>query len=237
MAVIIDPVYKVNGGDDNDARAVAEFTNALDYICTTCGCAVIYAHHHPKGAAGGKKSMDRMSGTGIYARDADTVIDFTALEEDEETRKRFGEAKLFRTTFTCRSFQDHTPLDVAFQYPRFYPDTQGILSKCHVEGEELTWQERKEKMREARLEQADNERIEKITLVRDALEQCAKDGVYPTRENVLERIDELDGKQITMGQLKGWTTTNGKRALGPFSCEKDETTNRWLISDNKSSKC
>jgi RecA-family ATPase len=236
MAVIIDPVYKVNGGDDNDARAVAEFTNALDYICTTCGCAVIYAHHHPKGAAGGKKSMDRMSGTGVYARDADTVIDFTALEADEETRKRFGEAKLFRTTFTCRSFQDHTPLDVAFQYPRFYPDTQGILSKCHVEGEELTWQEKNEKRRQGRIEQADNERREKIAIVREALAMCEEDGVFPTRKNVLERLGEYDGNPVSQGTLTAWTSKGSKRALGPFSCEKDEATNRWLIYDDHSSK-
>lgn len=235
MAVIIDPVYKVNGGDDNDARAVAEFTNALDYICTTCGCAVIYAHHHPKGLAGGKKSMDRMSGTGVYARDADTVVDFTALDADEEIRKRFGNAKLFRTTFTCRSFPDHAPLDVAFQYPRFYPDTEGTLAKCHVEGEELSWQEKNDKRKQGRIEQADNERREKIAIVREALAMCVSDGVYPTRKNVLERVGEFDGKQISQGTLTAWTSKDNKRALGPFSCEKDEATNRWLIYDDHSS--
>ena len=236
MAVIIDPVYKVNGGDDNDARAVADFTNALDYICTSCGCAVIYAHHHPKGTAGGKKSMDRMSGTGVYARDADAVIDFTTLDADEKLRARFGGAKLYRTTFTCRSFQSPDPIDVAFRYPRFYRDTSGLLAKCHVEGEEVSWQEKKERRTEARREQADNERREKIEIVRQALALCAEDEVYPTRKNVLERIGEYDGKPVSSGTLTAWTSKDNKRALGPFSCEKDESTNRWLIYDDQSSK-
>ena len=236
MAVIIDPVYKVNGGDDNDARAVASFTNALDYICTACGCAVIYAHHHPKGVAGGKKSMDRMSGTGVYARDADAVIDFTALDVDDGLRARFGGAKLYRTTFTCRSFQNPDPIDVAFRYPRFYRDVSGLLAKCHVEGEEVSWQEKKERRADARREQADNERREKIEIVRQALALCAEDEVYPTRKNVLERIGEFDGKPITSGTLTAWTSKDNKRALGPFSCEKDEETNRWLICDDNTSK-
>ena len=236
MAVIIDPVYKVNGGDDNDARSVAEFTNALDYICTACGCAVIYAHHHPKGVAGSKKSMDRMSGTGVYARDADAVIDFSLLDADDGLRERFGGAKLYRTTFTCRSFQDHDPLDVAFRYPRFYRDTSGLLTSCHVEGEEVSWQEKNERRKQGRREQADNERREKIEIVREALALCAEDEVYPTRKNVLERIGEFDGKPVTSGTLAAWTSKGNNRALGPFSCDKDDTTNRWLIYDDESSK-
>lgn len=236
MAVIIDPVYKVNGGDDNNSAAVAEFTNALDYICTACGCATIYAHHHPKGEAGAKKSMDRMSGTGVYARDADVVIDFTLLDASDELRSRFGGATLYRATFTCRSFKSHAPLDVAFRYPRFYPDSQGLLAGCHVKGEEESWQERREKRRQGRQEQADNERREKIAIVREALALCESDEVFPTRKNVLERIGEFDGKPITSGTLAAWTSKDNKRALGPFSCEHDESTNRWLIYDDQSSK-
>lgn len=236
MAVIIDPVYKVNGGDDNDARAVAEFTNAIDYICSTCGCAVIYAHHHPKGSVGGKKSMDRMSGSGVYARDADVVIDFTTLDADEALRARFGDARLYRTTFTCRSFPDHKPLDVAFNYPRFYPDMQGILAKCHVEGEELSWKEKKDRREQGRREQADNDRREKIRLVREAIALCAEDQKYPTRKNILERIGEFDGKPITSGTLTAWTSKDNKRALGPFSCEKDENVNLYLVYDDGTSK-
>ena len=135
-AVIIDPIYKINGGDDNDARAVAKFTNTLDLIAQACGCAVIYAHHHPKGATGGRKSIDRMSGSGVYGRDADTVIDFSPLFVPDELWQRFDRKPLYRAEITCRSFGPRKPIDCAFNYPRFYRDVSGELAKCKVLGED-----------------------------------------------------------------------------------------------------
>lgn len=49
-------------------------------MCTELGCAVIYCHHHSKGGQGGKKSMDRASGSGVFARDPDALIDLIELE-------------------------------------------------------------------------------------------------------------------------------------------------------------
>ena len=69
MAVIIDPIYKVITGDENSADQMAHFCNQFDKICTELGCAVIYCHHHSKGNQGFKKSMDRASGSGVFARD------------------------------------------------------------------------------------------------------------------------------------------------------------------------
>lgn len=78
-AVIIDPIYKVITGDENSADQMAHFTNQFDKICTGMGAAVIYCHHHSKGAQGGKKSMDRSSGSGVFARDPDAILDLTEL--------------------------------------------------------------------------------------------------------------------------------------------------------------
>ena len=80
LAVIIDPIYKVITGDENSADQMAHFCNQFDKVCTELGCAVIYCHHHSKGAQGGKKSMDRASGSGVFARDPDALIDLTELE-------------------------------------------------------------------------------------------------------------------------------------------------------------
>lgn len=83
IAVIIDPIYKVLTGDENSAEAMAYFTNQFDKIATELNSAVIYAHHHSKGAQGGKKSMDRSSGSGVFARDPDAIIDLVELELTE----------------------------------------------------------------------------------------------------------------------------------------------------------
>jgi RecA-family ATPase len=83
IAVIVDPIYKVLTGDENSADQMAHFTNQFDKIATELGASVIYCHHHSKGSQGGKKSMDRASGSGVFARDPDALIDLVELEVTE----------------------------------------------------------------------------------------------------------------------------------------------------------
>lgn len=83
IAVVIDPIYKVITGDENSADQMAHFCNQFDKVCTELGCAVIYCHHHSKGAQGGKRSMDRASGSGVFARDPDALLDVIELEVPE----------------------------------------------------------------------------------------------------------------------------------------------------------
>lgn len=80
VAIVIDPIYKVITGDENSADQMANFCNQFDKVCTELGCAVIYCHHHSKGSQGGKKSMDRASGSGVFARDPDALLDLIELE-------------------------------------------------------------------------------------------------------------------------------------------------------------
>ena len=80
IAVIIDPIYKIITGDENSADQMAAFCNQFDKVCTELGAAVIYCHHHSKGAQGGKRSMDRASGSGVFARDPDAMLDLIELE-------------------------------------------------------------------------------------------------------------------------------------------------------------
>lgn len=85
--VIIDPIYKVIEGDENSAGDMARFCNAFDEIATSLGCAVAYCHHHSKGYQGQKRSMDRASGSGVFARDPDALLDLSPLDVDEEERQ------------------------------------------------------------------------------------------------------------------------------------------------------
>lgn len=83
IAIIIDPIYKVITGDENSADQMANFCNQFDLVCTELGAAVIYCHHHSKGSQGGKRSMDRASGSGVFARDPDALLDLIELEIPE----------------------------------------------------------------------------------------------------------------------------------------------------------
>ena len=88
IAIVIDPIYKVITGDENSADQMANFCNQFDKVCTELGCAVIYCHHHSKGSQGGKKSMDRASGSGVFARDPDAMLDLIELDVTEALRKQ-----------------------------------------------------------------------------------------------------------------------------------------------------
>ncbi len=88
IAIVIDPIYKVITGDENSADQMARFCNQFDKVCTELGCAVIYCHHHSKGAQGGKRSMDRASGSGVFARDPDALLDLIELPVEEDLRKQ-----------------------------------------------------------------------------------------------------------------------------------------------------
>ncbi|WP_270344759.1 hypothetical protein [Enterococcus thailandicus] len=60
------------------------FNNLYLHTSTELGCAVIYCHHHSKGSQGGKNSMDRSSGSGVFARDPDAILDLIELPLTEE---------------------------------------------------------------------------------------------------------------------------------------------------------
>ena len=87
-AVILDPIYKVITGDENSADQMAKFCNQFDVVCRALDCAVIYCHHHSKGAQGGKRSMDRASGSGVFARDPDAMLDMTELTITDAIREQ-----------------------------------------------------------------------------------------------------------------------------------------------------
>ncbi len=73
--VIIDPVYKgLAGADENKAGDVATLCNQFEQLCVETGAALVYAHHFSKGNKAAQHPLDRMSGSGVFARDADSII-------------------------------------------------------------------------------------------------------------------------------------------------------------------
>lgn len=102
-AVIIDPIYKVITGDENSAEQMAKFCNQFDKICSELGVAAIYCHHHSKGSQSGKKSMDRASGSGVFARDPDAMLDIIELSIPEAMRKQQEDKAVCKA---CRVYLD-----------------------------------------------------------------------------------------------------------------------------------
>jgi len=82
--LVLDPIYKIMQGDENNAEAVGAFCNQLDSLGRQLGCSIVYCHHYSKGQQGQKSSMDRASGSGVFARDADALLAMTELEVTKE---------------------------------------------------------------------------------------------------------------------------------------------------------
>ena len=87
IAVIIDPLYKVITGDENSAEEMAKFFNLFDRVAHQLSCSVIYCHHHSKGNQGWKNAMDRASGSGVFGRDPDAILDMIELEINDSKRE------------------------------------------------------------------------------------------------------------------------------------------------------
>ena len=108
IAVVIDPIYKILTGDENNAEQMAKFCNQFDVICRALDCAVIYCHHHSKGAQGGKRSMDRASGSGVFARDPDAMLDMTELVPTDAIREQLHNKAACRVVKAMLDKRGHT---------------------------------------------------------------------------------------------------------------------------------
>ena len=128
-AVIIDPIYKVLPGDENSATETAAFCNVLDAVCEESGCAVIFCHHHSKGDQSGKRVADRASGSGVFARDPDALLDIIELQPEERQRRAAKKgATAWRMESCLREFPPFGPVDFWFEYPVHRVDEDGALA-------------------------------------------------------------------------------------------------------------
>lgn len=137
-AVIIDPIYKVITGDENSADQMAAFCNQFDRICTELNCAVIYCHHHSKGSQGQKRSMDRASGSGVFARDPDALLDLIELDippqsRDEMVNRATRETCLKWLKMCRQDFDEQISQDDACSHVRLLDACQRLLSPQTLE--------------------------------------------------------------------------------------------------------
>ena len=147
-AVILDPIYKLGIGDENAAEQVTAFCNAIDKIANN-SVSVVYVHHHSKGAQGAKASMDRASGSGVFARDADALLDMIELriphDKIDQARAEYGEkVTAWRLEATLREFVQIEPVNLFFSYPLHEVDASGILESANLEENERSMENGRE---------------------------------------------------------------------------------------------
>lgn len=137
-------------------------------------------------------------------------------------RKKAQAKTAWRIEGTFRELPRMDPLNVWFDWPVHRIDDTKVLSDLKSEGERGARKSAKD-IQKARKDSAQKARTEKVKLMRDAMESCVKDGVDPTRNNVLERIDYFNDKEVTLRQLKDWTSPKTKWSPIKVDPENEES--------------
>lgn len=136
--VIIDPIYTLGDvNDENNAAEVRRFLKEIGRLSNETGAAVVCIHHHAKGQQGGKKAIDRASGSGVFGRWFDAVADLTTLHIPDGVgeQSRTPESVPMRLEYDVRNFKQPKPLSVWWHYPIHIPDTSGELAGLLVDGD------------------------------------------------------------------------------------------------------
>jgi hypothetical protein len=111
--IILDPIYKLYGAcDENKAGDIAALLNGMEALAVQTGAAVAFGSHFSKGNQSGKEAIDRISGSGVFARDPDSILILTRHEQDDA----------FTVESILRNFAPIEPFAVRWQFPLFQCD-------------------------------------------------------------------------------------------------------------------
>lgn len=111
QAIILDPNYMLMGDrDENSAGDMSTLMNEFEYLATRHNLSIILSHHFSKGNKSGSEAIDRFSGSGVFARNPDSLVVLTAHEEDERT---------FTCDITLRNFPPLDSFVLQWSYPMF----------------------------------------------------------------------------------------------------------------------
>ncbi len=112
--ILVDPIYKVLGdADENAAGDIGRLLNALEELSVTSGAAVAFGAHFSKGNQSQKQAEDRISGSGVFARDPDSIMVMTRHEEEGA----------FTVDSILRNFKPVEPFVIRWDFPLFRRDT------------------------------------------------------------------------------------------------------------------
>lgn len=119
--IIVDPCYKVMGErEENNPRDIASMLNHFEDISVRTGAAFAYGAHFAKGNSSSKNAIDRISGSGVHARDPDAIL--TATPHSVEG--------CFTLDATLRSFARVEPFAIRWDFPRMVKDE--TLNPCDL---------------------------------------------------------------------------------------------------------
>jgi len=123
--IVLDPVYKGLGKrDENKAGDIASLCNEIEQLAVKSGAAVAYGAHYSKGNQAAKDSIDRIGGSGVFARDADVILTMTPHEDKDA----------YVIDLTLRALPQVDPFVVRWQSVMFSRDSAADASRIRQPG-------------------------------------------------------------------------------------------------------
>jgi len=111
--IIVDPIYKGMGDrDENSAGDINSLLNEIEKLAVQSGAAVVFGAHFSKGNQAGKEPIDRISGSGVFARDSDAIVVMTKHEKENT----------YTIDTTLRHFRPIDPFCLRWEYPLMVRD-------------------------------------------------------------------------------------------------------------------
>lgn len=200
-AIIFDPLYKINVSDENNASEMAKFFNELDKICTQLKTSVICCHHHSKGAQGAKFSIDRASGSGVFARDPDAILDMIQINPaDAEMSLEDGQTA-WRISSTLREFKTPDDIDVIFDYP-IHKVTTDLADAQPMSGVDKSTNSRRGNKVKKNIKEKKYERLCAFVENWDEIDTKEKHTKYPTLAEAVEYFKSDKG--FSKNTIRNW---------------------------------
>ena len=122
--LVLDPIYLFGSGDENSAGDMRDVMRQIGRLATTLGCSVAISHHNAKGLAGAKNAIDRSSGSGVFARFPDALLDLAPVRVPDDADLDPDDT-VWRLTATLREFRPQRPTTWVFQWPLHRPYPEG----------------------------------------------------------------------------------------------------------------
>jgi hypothetical protein len=196
--VIIDPVYKILGGlDENKAGDITKLMNALEDVARETKASIVYAHHFSKGDKADAEDGEAASGSGVFLRDPDAVLEFKAHKDSDKTGNVLSCTPILR---------EHPPMD------QFCAEVNndGIF--------EMADDHDPEKLKGKGQKHVAKETLRKVEAIKDVL-RSNLNGLTATewKDAVLAEKIASDGMfyKLKREHLQGWVVKNGSRFFAP----------------------
>lgn len=165
--VLIDPMYFLLRGSENEANVMREFCEQIDRLCKVIGCAVGVIHHHSKGMQGDRDVTDRSSGSSVLGRYFDAIVDVCRLT---------GNDNAMRAEFALRDYPEQSNVNYRFKHPLCVPDDKGELTQRGYVSSR------------GKAARKEDRRKDALKSVEDECERLIQDKEYIDRKEVVESL-------------------------------------------------